>query len=82
MERRKEKARFVSLSWIEALVAINEDIVACERHFHRQCILVADLAEHGQISADDEMLLASYMTSLTLLRAHRNSLLTDVPTDA
>ena len=70
------------LPWIEALVAINEDIIACERRFHRQCILVIDLAEHGQVTAEDEMLLASYMTSLTLIRANRNSLLADVPVGA
>ena len=68
--------------WIEALVAVNEDIIACERRFYLQCVLVADLAENGHVPAEDEMLLASYMTSLTLLRAHRNSLLADVPTDA
>ena len=70
------------LPWIEALVAVNEDIIACEKRFHRQCVLVAHLAEHGHVPAEDEMLLASYMTSLTLLRAHRDSLLADVPTDA
>ena len=62
-------------TWIEALVALNEDIVACERRFHRQCMLVADLAEHGELAAADEMLLASYMTCLVLLRAHRDDLL-------
>ena len=72
----------MSLSWIEALVAINEDIVASERRFHRQCILVAHLAAVGQVTAKDEMLLASYMTSLGLLRAQRNDLLADAPTDA
>ena len=70
------------LPWIKALVAINEDIIACERRFHRQCVQVAHLAEHGHVPAEDEMLLASYMTSLTLLRTHRNSLLADAPTDA
>lgn len=70
------------LPWIEALVAINEDIIACERRFHRQCILVIDLAEHGQVTAEDEMLLASYMASLTLLRACRDNLLADVQTEA
>ena len=70
------------LSWIEALVAVNADIIACERRFHRQCILVADLAEHGHVPDKDELLLVSYMTSLTLLRAHRDSFLADVPTDA
>ena len=75
-------ARFVSLSWIEALVAINEDIIASERRFHRQCILVAGCAANGQVTAKDEMLLAAYMTSLTLLRAHRNALLAEAPTDA
>ncbi len=72
----------MSLPWIEALIAINEDINACERRFHRQCILVADHAANGQVTAEDEFLLASYMTSLTLLRAHRDSLLADAPTDA
>lgn len=70
------------LPWIEALVAVNDDIIACERRFHRRCILVADLAETGDVPAEDEMLLVSYMTSLSLLRAHRDSLLADVPTDA
>ena len=71
----------MSLPWIEALGAINEDIVTCERRFHRQCILVADCAANGQVTTEDELLLASYMTSLTLLRAHRNSLLADASTD-
>lgn len=70
------------LPWIRALVAINEDIIACERRFHRQCVLVAHLAENGHVPAEDEMLLASYVTSLSLLRAHRDGLLADVPTDA
>jgi hypothetical protein len=72
----------VSLSWIEALVAINEGIIASERRFHRQCILVVELAMNGQVTAEDEMLLASYMNSLTLLRANRNALLAYAPTDA
>lgn len=72
----------MSLSWLEALVAVNEDVVACERRFHDQCIRVAHMAEHGQVTVEDEILLASYMTSLTLLRAHRNSLLVDAPADA
>ena len=75
-------ARFVLLSWIEALVAINEHIIACERRFHRQCILVADCAANGQVPAEDEMLLASYMISLTLLRTQRNAILADAPTDS
>lgn len=70
------------LPWIKAFVAVNEDIVACERRFHQQCILVAHLAEKGHVPAKDEMLLASYLTSLTLLRAHRDGLLAEVPTDA
>ncbi|MGH1571037.1 hypothetical protein ACRAWG_10515 [Methylobacterium sp. P31] len=70
----------MSLPWIEALVAANEDIIACEGRFHCQCILVAYLAEHGQDTAEDEMLLASYMASLTLIRAHRDSLLAEAPT--
>jgi hypothetical protein len=72
----------VSLSWIEALVAVNEGIVACERRFHRQCALVVKRAVEGQDTAKDEILLASYMTSLTLIRTHRDNLLADAPTDA
>ncbi|MCJ2021756.1 hypothetical protein MKK84_30830 [Methylobacterium sp. E-065] len=71
----------MSLSWIEALIAINENVIACERRFHRQCILVAERAAQGLVTAEDEMLLASYMASLTLIRAHRDSLLADAPTD-
>ena len=70
------------MPWIEALVAINEDIIACERRFHLQCILIVTCAESGQVAAEDEMLLASYMTSLALIRAHRDSLLAEVPADA
>lgn len=65
------------VSWIEALISTNEGIVACERRLHRQCILVAHLAGNGQVTAEDEMLLASYMTSLALVRAHRDDLLAD-----
>ena len=70
------------LLWIEALITANEDIIACERRFHRQCILVAELATVGQVTVKEEMLLASYLTSLTLIRAHRDSLLAEVPADA
>lgn len=70
------------MSWFETLMAVNEDIVACERRFHRQCVLVADCAANGQVTAEDETLLASYMTSLTLIRVYRDSLLADVQTDA
>ena len=72
----------MSLPWIEALIVANEDIIACERRFHRQCILVAELATVGQVTVKEEMLLASYLTSLTLIRAHRDSLLAEVPADA
>jgi hypothetical protein len=72
----------VLMSWFETLMAVNEDIVACERRFHRQYILVADCAANGQVTAEDETLLASYMTSLTLIRVYRDSLLADVQTDA
>ena len=64
----------MSLSWIEALIAINENVIACERRFHRQCTLVAERAAQG--------LVASYMASLTLIRAHRDNLPADAPTDA
>lgn len=79
---KMEADRTLSLSWIEALVAANEDVIACERRFHRQCILVGSLAEHGQVAAEDEMLLASYITSLGLVRAHRDDLLADAVTAA
>ncbi|MGT2482321.1 hypothetical protein ACU4GR_33610 (plasmid) [Methylobacterium oryzae CBMB20] len=72
----------MSLLWIEALVAMNEDIIACERRFDRQCILVAELAEHGHVTAKNEMLLASYRMSLALVRTQRNILLANVPADA
>ncbi|MGX9984645.1 hypothetical protein [Methylobacterium fujisawaense] len=72
----------MSLPWIEALVAGNEEVVACERRFHRHCILIAELAANGQVTAEDEVLLASSIARLTLLRAHRDSLLADVTADA
>lgn len=68
--------------WIEALVAANEDIVACERRFHCQCALVVERAAEGQDTGKDEMLLASYLMSLILIRGHRDSLLVEVPIDA
>jgi hypothetical protein len=74
------RARFVSLPWIEALVAANEDIIACES-LHRQCALVAEMTADGQDTAKDEILLASYMASLTLIRAHRDSILAEAPTE-
>ncbi|MDE4914736.1 hypothetical protein [Methylobacterium sp. 092160098-2] len=67
---------------IEALIAVNEDIAACERRFHRQCIRVADLAKHMEVAARDEMLLSSYMTSLVLLRKHRDTMLADAQVGA
>ncbi|TXN02135.1 hypothetical protein FV242_16180 [Methylobacterium sp. WL64] len=70
------------MAWIEALIAINEEIVACERRFQAQCAKVVEKAANGQDAAEDEMLLGSYKISLILVRAHRDSLLADVPTDA
>ena len=72
----------VTRAWAEILIAVNEDIVACERRFHQQCILVADAAEHMQVTAEDELKLASYRTSLVLLRAFRDEILSDVRYDA
>jgi hypothetical protein len=75
------EAQSVSLLWIEALVVMNEDTVACEQRFHRQCLLVAELAEHGHVTAKNEMLLASDRMSLALVRTQRNTLLANVPSD-
>jgi hypothetical protein len=72
----------VAMPWVEALVAINEDIIACERRFHCQCALVVERAAKGQDTAKDEILLVSYMASLTLIRACRDDLLADVQTEA
>lgn len=72
----------MSLPWIGALVTVNEEVVACERRFHRQCILVAELVANRRVTSEDELLLASYMASLTLIRAHRDSLLADIPAGA
>jgi len=49
----------VSEPWIEALVAINEDIITRERCFRRQCAYVVAMVAEGQITPGDEMLLAS-----------------------
>lgn len=65
--------------WFEALVAANEDIITCERGFHRQRALIVQRAAEGKDTAKDEILLASYMASLTLVRACRDDLLVDVP---
>ena len=68
--------------WIEALVVVNEDIIACERRLHRQCAHVVAMAEEGQVTPEDELLLASYRTSLILIRAIRDTLLAEAPLDA
>ncbi|WCS28862.1 hypothetical protein LOK46_32645 (plasmid) [Methylobacterium sp. NMS14P] len=72
----------MTLPWIEALVAANRDIIACERRFHDQCALIVARAAEGRDTAQDELLLASYMTSLTLMRVRRDSLLVEASTDA
>ena len=72
----------VSEPWIEALVVINEDIVTCERRFHRQCAHVVAVAAEGQVTPEDELLLSSYGTSLILIRAIRDTLLAEAPHDA
>jgi hypothetical protein len=63
--------------WIEALVAVNEDIIACERRLQRQCARVVAVTEEGQVTSADEMLLASYRTSLILIRVIRDTLLAE-----
>lgn len=72
----------MSLSWIEALVAAHEEIIVCERRFYCQCALVVERVAEGHDTTRDEMLLASYMTSLDLLRAQRDSFLMEVPLGA
>lgn len=72
----------VSEPWIEALVAVNQDIVVCERRFHRQCADVVAMAAEGQVTPEEEMLLSSYRTSLILIRTIRDNLLAKVPYDA
>lgn len=72
----------VSELWIEALVAINENIVKCERRFHCQCVHVVAVAANGQVTPEDELLLASYRTSLILIRALRDTFLAEAPQDA
>ena len=69
-------------SWIEALVAVNTQIIACERRFYRRCARVVGLTLEGRVAAEEEMLLASYMTSLILILAHRNSLLSNAASNA
>ena len=63
------------MSWIEDLVDVNEGIIVCERRFHDQCARVVAMSVEGRVPGSDEMLLASYMTSLDLMRAYRDSLL-------
>jgi hypothetical protein len=75
-------AQLVPMSWIEVLVAVNDDIIACEKRFHRQCFLVADCAANGPVTAEDGMLLDTYLMSVTLLHVHRDSLSTDAHIDA
>ena len=70
------------MSWIGALVAANTNIIACERRFHDQCALIVERASKGEDTAQDVLLLAPYMTSLTLTRTHRDSLLAKVSADA
>ena len=76
------RAPSVPLPWIEALVAMNRDIIACERRFHDQCASIVERTAEGRDTAQNELLLASYMASLTLIRARRDSLLAEVSTDA
>lgn len=70
------------MPWIEALVAINEDIIVCERRFHCQCALAVEKTAKGRDAAKDEILLVSYMASLILIRACRDNLLADAQTEA
>ena len=72
----------MSEPWIEALVAVNQDIVICERRFHRQCAHVVAMAAERQVTPEEEMLLSSYRTSLILIRTIRDNLLAKVPYDA
>ena len=67
-------------SWIEALVAMNEDVIACEGRFSRQCSHIVAKAVEGQDTTEDEWLLASYGASLALIRECRDQLLNDVGT--
>jgi hypothetical protein len=65
------------VSWIETLVAVDAEIVACERRFGDQCARVVTMTVEGQNTAEDEVLIASYRASLTLIRMYRDQLLQD-----
>ena len=47
-------------SWIETLVSINEDVLACEKRFSGQCTRLVAKVTEGQDTTEDEWLLASY----------------------
>jgi hypothetical protein len=67
-------------SWIEVLVALNEDVLACEGRFSRQCTRLVERAAEGQNTTEDEWLLASYGVSLALMRECRDQVLNDAGT--
>ena len=56
---------------------MNEDVIACEGRVSRQCGHIVAKAVEGQDTTEDEWLLASYGTSLALIRECRDQLLND-----
>ena len=60
---------------IEVTITINEEVVACEQRFNRQCARVVAMTRAGQDT--DELLLVAYHTSLLPIRTYRNQLLRD-----
>ena len=64
-------------AWIEKLIAVNAEIIDCERRLGRQCTRVVTMMTIGKDTTREEMLLAPYGASLTLMRIHRDPLLQD-----
>lgn len=62
-------------SWIDTMIRLNDDIVAADGRVNDQVLRLVEMVHHGEDTTRDEGLLASYVSSLAMLRAIRNRLL-------
>ncbi|MCJ2127295.1 hypothetical protein [Methylobacterium sp. E-045] len=65
----------MATSKIDAVMRLNANIVATEARFSNQVARLVEVFNQGKDTAREEEVLASYMTSLTVLRSIRDRLL-------
>ena len=72
----------MSTGWIDAVMRMNQAIVAAQTRFDAQVIVLVETADRGQDTTEAEGLLVSHRRSLNLLRTIQAQLLREMESEA